>query len=395
MLECSNIIEENIWKKRGRKIPIRRPNGIVIVTFPGQMDGMKIKELLEMIHFIIHVYKKSCKQIIFSSNGLFKPKDSLVYIMLECILYTLKYKYGYEVRLVLKGIEATANAPGLVESLLLEYRNKEEEQKKIKKHHELMHTRNHFRRVVPAKDISKVSILLGELKIFFKSFFIKDGFGDEISKVISELADNACEHTGTDCLVDVYVSEPTYRKDDGGDEEFYAIGIVVLNFSDKLLHEDIKKKIQNQDYSKSDRYNEVHKAYETHKDFFSKENNYNEEDFFNIAVFQDEISGRGFETESGGTGLTGLIKSLEDKAEAHSCYVLSGKQGIGFEKEYLEYNAKGWIGFNDENDFFHSRPTENAIGRADINFLGTAYNFTLIAKKEEVKEYENIGNEKN
>ena len=110
--------------------------------------------------------KKSCKQILFFSNGVFKPQDSFVYIMLECILYTLKYKYGYEVKLVLKGIEDTAYAPGLQESLLLEYQYDGERQTKIKKLHELIHTRHHFRRVVPANDISKVSLLLGELKIF-------------------------------------------------------------------------------------------------------------------------------------------------------------------------------------------------------------------------------------
>ena len=114
---------------------------------------------------------------------------------------------------------------------------------------------------------------------------IQDGFGDEISKVISELADNACEHTKTDCLVDVFVSAPTYRKREGGQENFYAIGIVVLNFSNKLLHEDIKKKIRDKDYSQSNRYNEVYRAYEVHKNFFSEKKEYNEEDFFNIAVF--------------------------------------------------------------------------------------------------------------
>lgn len=392
MLECSNIIEKTLWKKRGKQVPRLNRDGSVVVKFPGNLDGEKMVGLLEKLNFITRVYKKGCRQIVFVANGIFKPKDGFVYIMLECILYTLKFKYGYKVNLVLDGIEDTAYTPGLKESLLLEYRYKEELQDKIEKHHNHIHTRHHFRRVVPANDISKVSLLLGELKIFFKSFMLQAGFGDEISKVISELADNACEHTKTDCLVDVFVSKPTYRKLEGSDQDFYAIGIVVLNFSDKLLHEDIKKKIQNQDYPESDRYNEVHKAYENHGKFLKQKNAYNEEDFFNIAAFQDEISGRGSEAESGGTGLTGLIKSLEDKAEAHSCYVLSGKQGVWFENEFLEYNDNGWIGFNEENDFFQSPPAEEALVRADINFLGTAYNFTLIAKKEEVEAYGNNEN---
>ena len=80
--------------------------------------------------------------------------------------------------------------------------------------------------------------------------------------------------------------------------------------------------------------------------------------FFNLASFQDRISGRKSETKTGGRGLTDLIKSLEDRAEAHCCYVLSGNKGLWFEPQYLKYNQGDWIGFNDDNDFITSVPNK-------------------------------------
>lgn len=78
-----------------------------------------------------------------------------------------------------------------------------------------------------------------------------------------------------------------------------------------------------------------------------------------------------------------LINSLEKNADNHSCYVLSGKRGIRFYPQYLEYNSDKWIGFNKSNDFLHDRPSKNVIVESDTYFPGTAYNFTLIMKKGE------------
>ena len=94
-----------------------------------------------------------------------------------------------------------------------------------------------------------------------------------------------------------------------------------------------------------DRYKKVQEAYEYHKKYFNDD--YMKEDFFNIAAYQHKISGREKIVETGGTGLTKLISSLEKKADSHQCYVLSGNRGIFFKQDYLEYNDDRLIGFYD------------------------------------------------
>lgn len=48
----------------------------------------------------------------------------------------------------------------------------------------------------------------------------------------------------------------------------------------------------------------------------------------------------------------------------------------------LEYNEDRWLGFNKQKDFINKRPDELVILRSNAYLRGTAYNFTLIYRKE-------------
>ena len=208
---------------------------------------------------------------------------------------------------------------------------------------------------------------------------VEKEYTDKIAKVVAELADNAGEHTTSDCLIDIDVSKAPYHYQNDS-SECYAVNTVVLNFSNKCLYEDVEHKIKNRDFQPDNRYDKIVEAYDYHKKFFC--DSYNEQDFFTVASFQDKISGRSGETATGGTGLTELVKSLENYAFDHACYILSGRQGLLFYPELLEYNDENWVGFNEEKDFIHKQAHERAILRSETFFRGTAYNFTLIFKKE-------------
>ncbi|MFR2213917.1 MAG: hypothetical protein ACLS61_08890 [Ruminococcus sp.] len=77
--------------------------------------------------------------------------------------------------------------------------------------------------------------------------------------------------------------------------------MVVIDFSDKHLNHGIKRKIEERDYEASERYDLVAEAFENHKASF-RTNQYEVDDFFNLASFQDRISGRKSETRTGGDG---------------------------------------------------------------------------------------------
>ena len=101
-----------------------------------------------------------------------------------------------------------------------------------------------------------------------------------------------------------------------------------------------------------------------------------------ITSFQDRITGRPNDVNSGGTGLTSLIKSLEENSDSHYGYVLSGSRGINFRLEYLKYNDDGWIGFNGTNDYLNQIPSEDVLLKSPTYIQGTAYNFTLVVEVE-------------
>ena len=69
----------------------------------------------------------------------------------------------------------------------------------------------------------------------------------------------------------------------------------------------------------------------------------------------------------------------------HMCYVLSGKRGMIFKKEYLEYNDERWIGFNKENDFLTQIPDVDIFDECDIFFPGTAYNLNFVMAVDEAQ----------
>ena len=142
-------------------------------------------------------------------------------------------------------------------------------------------------------------------------------------------------------------------------------------------------KIQNNIEDK--RYLKLREAYNYHKENFTE--NYGEEDFWNLGCLQHKISGSLEKISSGGTGSTVLIRSLQEKADANKCYLISGKRALYLIRDYLEFDDKEkmWLGFNKTADFFNDIPEEEVVAPCAINFPGTAYNLTFVMKEEEVK----------
>ena len=214
-----------------------------------------------------------------------------------------------------------------------------------------------------------------------KYFDITDEYREEIAEVISELVGNACEHTESDCLVDIDVTSDHTKQENGKNVEgsYYGINIVILNYSTKLIGDDLRIKVIDHNMVEN-RYAAVKKAYVLHKTKF--QNEYEEGDFFNIAVFQDKISGRSDKVSSGGTGLTLLIKTLERQSDTSMCYMLSGNRSIFFHEDLLDYDEDGWIGFNKTNSFFEDIPDKRCIKRSPLYFPGTAYNLHFVMRRK-------------
>lgn len=322
--------------------------------------------------------------IVFRFNKNIKLKDKLSYIIFECICYDL-IELGYTVYVDMRCKHDIQTCGIICSPLNLLYNGNCH--KFVEKFNNDLYE-NHFCKLITnAKNNPEyLSVLYYDIDCFLKNSGINDSRRNDLAETISELIGNACEHTSSNCYIDIDIADDYYKKGDDDDLDFstkyYGVNIVILNFSKNLLNKDIKNRVKNC-VAEIDRYKKLLEAYNYHKQFFNEL--YSEDDFFNIAVFQNRISGSIDKNEVGGTGLTYLINSLQQKSDSDDCYVLSGNNVVCFQKEYLCYNDD-WIGFNKSNNFISDIPEMTVFDRSHMFFPGTAYNLNFVMESENENE---------
>ncbi|MCL2254085.1 MAG: hypothetical protein FWC09_06520 [Lachnospiraceae bacterium] len=377
---------ELIFDKNGNngsiKINLKQGELIIQKNFQDSLfNGITIGEIIKTINTAHKKYGKYKYNIVLILKNV-NFSDKLTYIFLECICYYL-LNIGHPVQIKMS-VNNKINTRGIYSSplkLLMDMGN----------HNKIKYLDSfkfeiygyHYRRLISKnKEIDYFCDLYKEIDSFLKSFVNDDKSRDDVSQVVTELAGNVFEHAETDCLIDIDVA-PDYKKPND-DNYYYGINIAVVNFSEKLLGDDIIKNILKGDKVKfNDRYSYVLKANNNHEKFFDK--NYTENDFSIITTFQRNISGRNDKFQTGGIGLSKLIKSLGNRAEESYCYVISGKRCLKFYNDLLEYDDDGWIGFNDSNNYLDMKPKENVVTDGYIYVPGTAYNFCFIMKGERIE----------
>lgn len=379
MLNIEKLIDNNSDLHYNLKF---KDKSVIFEDKSGVFSGVTIRKIIGFINNLHSKFKTMNIPVIFSF-GYVDIVDKLSFVIFECICYYLIKKHNH--RVIIKW-QPRKNiwTEGIFSSpLLLLSCNKRECEKKFPQKFFLDIYMKHFRRIINSdkiKDTNYLGSLYKDLDIFLNTFNIEKEYRDQIGEVIAELVGNACEHGSTDCLLDIDITSNHNKEIKSVLQEgyFYGINIVVLNFSDILLGDGIRNKLLSENIN-ADRYEMVQKAYNYHKKYFNEK--YKEVDFFNISAMQDKISGRIEYTESGGTGLTMLIKALQEKSDTESCYVLSGYRNILFIKEYLEYDSDKWLGFNKNKNFLADIPDENISTEGYIYFPGTAYNLNFIMKR--------------
>jgi hypothetical protein len=375
MYDVSLLMKANsrIQKRR----PILQDGHFIFVSDEPFFDEYALAEFMAFCNRIVHGgYPKGIPVIVQFTKEI-KFEEKLMFILLECVCKYL-ISEGHPVSLNMK-IHPEINTHGFESSplKLLEsstYGNTDRFKEKFSK--DLF--RRHYRGVFPhdAKG-DDLSIIMGDTASFQRIGNIRDEDRDMVAEVMAELLGNAQEHSMSDCLYDFDIT-PAYRKK-GSDKIFVGMNIVILNLSHKLLGTGLKQKLEGLSEGLPARYKQVMEALERHKIFFNSL--YREEDFFNIAAFQHKISGRVDNNCTGGTGLTKLIHTLEEKSDAYDCFVQSGSRQFRFEHRYMNYN-EDWIGFNDSNDFLTRPPNIGLFRDSRIYLPGTAYNLTFIMETE-------------
>ena len=386
MKNIKKIFEKN--PQSSYKLKLKKGK-IVFNNYDEVFSGLTISKIINFINTVHKKYKGVNVPLVFSFGDV-TLADKLSYIIFECICYSLMKDYHHRVYLYWNPKSDILTDGVFSCPLKLLNDEAEKNQTKFLKSFKMEIYQHHFRRVISGEekgDTNYLGNLLQELDTFLKFFSITEEYRDQISEVIAELVGNACEHGDTDCLLDIDITSDHLKsiKKIPQKGSFYGINIAIVNFSNILLGDGIRDKIDGNKLV-TDRYIELGNAYNYHKQQFTE--NYSYTDFCNIAALQDKISGRPQHSLAGGTGLTKLIHSLQEKSDMNECYVLSGNRCVVFFKDLLNYDEKDWLGFNRQQDFFKAIPDEDAITDCRVFLPGTAYNLNFVMKREDNQDDE-------
>lgn len=344
--------------------------------------GYNISDLLHSINYILSIDKFHLP-ISINLNEI-EFADKLVYVVLECIYYYLINIKNRNISFNFKPIR-TIKTEGIKYSPLCNMKSYEDFLKRFKSDYK----RGHFRKLINFENLKPgyLSEVSTDIYYFFNHLGIIDEVSIELSETITELIGNAIEHGNSDCLFDIDITDKDYIKFDNKnkEEKYYGINVVVLNFSEKLFFSEMQNNFKSI-CNISERHEKVYNAKKFHMD--NKDDYYKEIDFYTVAAFQHKISGDLNKRLSGGVGLTSLIKSLEEKADEHNCYMLSGKRSLFFWKEFLQFDNDQFVGFNSSHNFLTCIPDRSSLGCCETFFPGTAYNLNFAIKKGEIDNEE-------
>lgn len=344
------------------------------------IDGEVLKLIINSFNYAINKYRDIKIPIMLMFEDA-QFKDKLTYICLECVCYYIIKILNIKISISANFVQ-TITSEGISSSPLLLLNTKFPQKSKYIEKFKNDIFKNHFRAIVKNSEITtpRISILMQEISTFLKFFDFEENYSSDIIETIIELVTNGASHSESDCLLDIDITNQYIHKENG--KKYRGLNICVLDFSTKKLYTDLENKLICDD-NIINKYTELKKIYIHHKEIFFS-TNYNQHDFFSIATFQDKISGRKKEYFVGGTGLTKLIKALQEKSDTDNCYVLTGKNVIYFTKENLCSDPNGWISFNSSNnDFTKYAPKKGVIDRCFVYFPGTAYNLNFIIKVED------------
>lgn len=335
--------------------------------------GDQILEIIAVINYLDKTYNQKMPITFICSN--FEFYDKLVYIILECICYYLIEIKKQKIHVIIRA-KHTIWSEGIAFSPLLYL----SDPRKYVEHFNGGLSGRHYRKIIsvtPTDRGADLSKMMQDISCFLINNGVSEKSSSDLAEVLVELVGNAREHAKSDTLIDIDLTMSTYAKENDNNI-YYGMNTAIINFSPVVFSAPLKEKIESE-LILPPKYDYVKEAYNYHKDFF--DNNYFESDFYTISSFQDRISGS-MTKKMGGRGLTTLISSLEEQADTHLCYMLSGNTILFLIKELLNYDDKELVGFNLHANYLSELPDERVIERIQTMLPGTAYNLSFAIRRE-------------
>ena len=244
----------------------------------------------------------------------------------------------------------------------------------------------HYRRMVRHDEFSDHSLqskIYSDVASVLGVFVSDSEWVDDVSETVAELVNNVDSHTISDCLIDIDINSDIVDTSDNN-SKCSSINIAVMNFSDNNIFDQVKDNVLKKIYPETDPlYKRIYYAYDNHKTQFSTD--YLEDVFFMVTAFQNHVSTRETTSGTGGTGLPTLVNNIINKTRSDFSYLLSGTRMLVFHSDYLTFDKDGFIGFNEENDYFTKPASKYVRDFSPLYIPGTIFLLQLIIGSE----YEN------
>lgn len=384
LLENTFTCRDKYYKRRIR-LSTCNDNGRKLKCFlieyhKNVITGTGMRDIIHLLHYTVVKYS-ALKYPIMLDIGETSFNDKLVYIVLECVIHIVMEKYHRKVYICYK-VTDSIWTEGFKYSCL---NNVNDGFDIFEKKFKYDLDRKHFRKVFTYQDYCDkkcLSKLMTDIRCFLKNNCINESSVDELTEVLIELVGNSGEHAKTDCLIDLDLTDDTYKSTADDLDNYYGLNACVVNFSKELFYVPLMNKMKSSQ-EVNERHIWVKKAKNNHERFFSDK--YTEKDFYTISSFQDKISGSIQKDKTGGRGLTSLISSLGEKASDQLCYMASGNRALFFYADHMRFNKEEFIGFNKNNDYINSIPEDGVIRDVDVYLPGTMYNLSYVIKKESIE----------
>lgn len=354
---------------------IKYRHRMVTITIPGKDGRFSDRELsilLSELNYCFTHYPFSVGIVI--DLGEVQFSDKLVYVLLECVIdYVLRergqiiaWKFTVDPYIMSEGIRYSP--------LHFSDRNR------FQKAFDFSMQEKHYRRVLSGDippESSKLSDLMFDVVHFLQNNNVPQDTCMDLGEVVVELAGNAIEHCKADTLVDLDITDGYVHVENR--HHCYGLNVCVLNFSDINFPDLLRNRMTSQQQF-PERYEEVKAAYHYHRKFF--DDTYDEDDFFTISSFQHRVSGSPEKKEAGGVGLTRLIRSIEDRAEDHTCYIFSANNILFFKPLYMKLNDDDFTGFNSEGRYLDGIPDKTNFEKLITYFPGTGFNLNFVINED-------------
>lgn len=182
ILDASLLIEKNYRKNRKRIKKVSTHGEYVIECFSEEQSSLELFNILSEVKSVIKAYGASCSKIILLIRT-FNPRDKLVYILLESILYTIVNIYHKQIDMRIGSFDYNINTWGWVYTpsckiAQVGYDNE------FNLYFQNDFSKNHYRKVLTDPyDEEAPARLVTDIKTFLDRFHMRDALKELVAEM--------------------------------------------------------------------------------------------------------------------------------------------------------------------------------------------------------------------